>query len=125
MDDRQQKVKQRLDELAGQPGLLGAALVSRDGLPVLDSSRRPLNSETFSAMSATVMGAAEAALSELSENRVARVIADADRMRLVLVGVTDEFLLVAIAEGESELQGVIKRVEKASQDIAKAITDGK
>lgn len=123
MDDRQQKVKQRLDELAAQPGIVGAALVSRDGLPVLDASKRPINTETFSAMSATVMGAAEAALSELAENRVVRIVADADRMRLVLVGVTDEFLLVTIAEQNADLSALVKKVEKAASDVSKAVSE--
>jgi predicted regulator of Ras-like GTPase activity (Roadblock/LC7/MglB family) len=85
-----------LDDLVGQ-GALGAGLVGRDGLPILLRFPRPVQEETFSAMSAALFGAAEAALLELAEQAPAIATIEAGRVRLFVAGLDDTHLLVVAA----------------------------
>jgi predicted regulator of Ras-like GTPase activity (Roadblock/LC7/MglB family) len=78
-------------------GAVGAGVVGRDGLPVLLKASRPVQEETFSAMAAAMLGAAEAALLELGAGEPATVTVEAGPVRLVLAGLDDRHLLVVAA----------------------------
>lgn len=89
-----------LDELVAK-GLNGAGLVGRDGLPLLLRFPR-VQEETFSAMAAALLGAAEAALLELAESAPATAWLEAGKVRLAVVGLDDRTLLVAAAPSTFE-----------------------
>ena len=76
MSEARAKVTQALDDLVAN-GCVVAGLVGRDGLPVLLRSRRPVQEETFCAMGAALLAAAEAALQELAEVRPALAMVEA------------------------------------------------
>lgn len=75
-------------------GAVGAGVVGRDGLPILLQVSRPVQEETFSAMAAAMLGAAEAALLEFGASEPALITVESGRMRLVLAGLDDQHLLV-------------------------------
>ena len=93
MSDARAQAQAALDGLVGK-GLLGAGLVGRDGLPILLRFSRPVQEETFSAMAAAVLGAAEAALLEMAERGEATAVIEAGTMRLAVAGLDDAHLLV-------------------------------
>lgn len=82
-----------LDELMAS-GAVGAGVVGRDGLPILLKVARPVQEETFSAMAAAMLGAAEAALLEFGASEPATITVESGRMRLVLAGLDDQHLLI-------------------------------
>lgn len=123
MTDREQQLKAYLDKLAAEPGIVGAALVSRDGISVLDAFKQPIHPETFSAMSATLMGAAEVALADLTGKRLRRVLANTDDVTLIAVGVSTELILVALADRGQPLDGFLAQVDEIAEHLT-ALTAG-
>lgn len=123
MKDRQEKLDALLEGLAGEAGVLGASLVSRDGLAVRTVGSVEMNRETFSAMTATLVGAAEIALAELDGGAPRSIVCSTPRVRLVLVGATHDLLLVAYADGNAALDALVPRVEAAAGSVA-AIVSG-
>lgn len=101
MDETLQRLDALLEKLAKEQGVMGVALVSRDGLPVRTSGRVELARETFSAMTATVMSATEIALAELNGGKVRHLVAVTDRIKLVIVGATPDILLVAALQPDA------------------------
>lgn len=93
MSEARAQAQALLDEIVGR-GAVGAGLVGRDGLPVLLRFPRPVQEETFSAMAAALLGAAEAALLELGEQGAAQASIEAGKIRLVVTGIDDTHLLV-------------------------------
>lgn len=96
MSDARAQAQAALDGLVGK-GLIGAGLVGRDGLPILLRFPRPVQEETFSAMAAAVLGAAEAALLEMAERGEATATIEAGNVRLAVSGLDDTHLLVVAA----------------------------
>lgn len=96
MSDARAQAQAALDSLV-ERGLLGAGLVGRDGLPILLRFQRPVQEETFSAMAAAVLGAAEAALLEMAEQGEATATIEAGKLRLAVAGLDDAHLLVLAA----------------------------
>lgn len=122
--DRQQRLDAALQELTKEPGVSGAAIVSRDGLLVRASGRLSLSRETFSAMAATAMGAAEIAISELDGGKPRHMSLVTDRMRLVAVGATRDLLLVVVAQLDASEARLAPRIEAAAQNIGLIATGG-
>lgn len=122
--DRQARIESALEELAKEKGILGASLVSRDGLPIRGAGKLELGRETFSAMTATVMGAAEIALSELDGGKCHHLVAQTDRLKLIIVGATRDILLVVATEVDLPHERFLPRLEAAAQNVALAVAGG-
>lgn len=121
MRERQERLEQLLADVARRPGVLGAALVSRDGLPVRIVGKQELSRETFSAMSATLMGAAEIALGELDPSKLRRVIAQTDRVKFVILGATPALLLVVYASADAAMDDIVAAAEQAAGHVASVV----
>jgi predicted regulator of Ras-like GTPase activity (Roadblock/LC7/MglB family) len=110
-----------IDELVSSLKLVGAGLVSRDGLPVLLRFSRPIQEDTFSAMSAALLGAAEAALQELAEERPASALVETAGLRFAVAGLDDSNLLVAVAPAGVDAAKLRSGVEKAQERLRKIL----
>lgn len=124
MMDRASRLDAILGDLMKLEGALGAALVSRDGLCVRSTGRAELSRETFSAMSATVMGAAEIALRELDGGPTRCVVASTERVKVLVLGATREMLVVAYATAESPLVPLQSAAEQAAREVGKVLGGG-
>jgi predicted regulator of Ras-like GTPase activity (Roadblock/LC7/MglB family) len=122
--DRQQRLDGLLNELTKEGGVLGIALVSRDGLAVGSSGKLSLSRETFSAMAATTMGAAEIAIAELDGGKAHHLIAVTDRVKLIILGVTRDLLLVACTQADASHDQLLPRLESAAQNVALVVSGG-
>lgn len=121
MRDRHERLNRLLDELAAQPGVRGAALVSRDGLGVKSVGAQELARETFSAMSATLMGAAEIAMGEIDPSRMRFVVAQTDRGKAVVIPATPDLLLVVYADANAPLEALVSRAQAAAGSVATVV----
>ncbi|MGQ0535916.1 MAG: roadblock/LC7 domain-containing protein [Methanobacteriota archaeon] len=117
MEDRQKRLLATLDRLTGQPGILGATLVTRDGISVVTRGAPVGSPETFAAMSAALLGAAETALYELGGGSRVRVTAETDKYTMVAVGATEELLLVLVAEAGTSLDAALKLADDSVKRI--------
>ncbi len=117
MSDMRSRAQSTLDALVGPSGFLGAALVSRDGLPVICCFGRPVNEDTFSAMVAALLGAAEAAWQEWGEDRPDRAILEGAKMRLVIQGLDPEYLLAVAGSAQTDSAAFLAAVEKAAESL--------
>ena len=124
MSGPRERMQAALEAIVAGHKLLGAALISRDGLCVSALGRLDMNRETFSAMSATVMGAAEIALGELQGGATRSIVASTDRATMVLIGVSSDLILVGYAPAEASVADVLHGLESAAKDVARAALEG-
>jgi len=111
-----------LTELENVGDIDGAAITTRDGLLVAAKLPNDVNAETFAAMSATMFGAAETAVSELKKGKVRRVISEAEDCKLVAVDAGPSAAVVALVRPEANLGLVLMEIIKtanATKDIMK------
>lgn len=117
----QQQLGVLLEDLVKEQGFIGASLVSRDGLSVKSAGRQELSRETFSAMVATLMGAAEIALGDVEGGKARSVVATTERLRMVLIGATRDLLLVACVRADAPLERAVALVEAAATKVSTAV----
>ncbi len=90
-------LESQLDALHVRDEIIGAAIVTRDGLPGPMRFSRPHDPQTLSAMTAATLAAAETALQGIDPN-VSCVVIQGGGTRTVIQGLDDRHLFVIIAQ---------------------------
>lgn len=117
MTERNKAFDAPLRALAAVRSVLGSVLVTRDGFCALNACP-PLGApETFSAMGAALVGAAEMALSELGGATTPKVVVDGEKHTLIAVGVTDDLLLLILAQPGTRLEDLTAAIAGATNSI--------
>lgn len=100
-------------------GVQGSAVLSRDGITIVADLPTPASRETFSAMAAAMLGAAETAMIEIGQHVPQRVILENPDVRLVASGINNDLLLVVIAKTSAPLAGLVKDLQSATDAVRK------
>jgi hypothetical protein len=114
---RSEKLGEILRELKKVGGIEASAVVSRDGILMASDIPDDVHGETFAIMSATMLGAAITANSELRKKLPDRIIVESDDGRTIVAGAGEKSLLVVSTRGQAELGAVLKAVEGAALKI--------
>lgn len=109
MTDRAAQVREVLASLVDGRHRLGAALVSRDGIVAASRMARPVSEETFAAMAAAMLGAAEGAMAEWADDRPRRATVEGSRLRVQAQAIDDAFFLATASPAGAE--GVAPAIE--------------
>ena len=122
MDSKKQRLTKLLEGLEQEGDVEYAALVTRDGLLIASGSKGDINEETFAAMSATMLGAAETAVSELKRGAVERVIAEGEQTKLITTGAGPNAVLVSMVNKDANLGLILVEMKRASHMIEEDIS---
>jgi len=110
-----------LMEFNKNSGAIASALVTRDGILISSALPEDVDAEAFAAMTATMMGAAETAFSELKAGAAERVIVEGSRLKIVSVGAGENVILVAMASREATLGLILHQMSKTGEKIRKIL----
>lgn len=109
MASAREQIRAELDKLCGRNGVLGAFLVSRDGINVVDVSHRPVNQEMIAAMSAMMMGAAETAVAEVGNLPPRHLVVETDDAKFLVLGATPDLLLAILGDSNADVPGILQK----------------
>src|SRR3972149_7286970 len=111
-----------LNDLKKAVGVEACAAVSRDGLLIRSNMQKEQFAESFAAMSATMLGAAETATTELGKGVPHRIIVETDDGRLIAVGAGPKALLVVIINSDTGLGLILLELEKAAEKLKELLS---
>ncbi|KCZ72487.1 hypothetical protein ANME2D_00914 [Candidatus Methanoperedens nitroreducens] len=117
MPDTIDMIDKILTDMKNVGGVEACAAVSRDGLLIRAIVQNWQFAESFAAMSATMLGAAETATVELGKGIPHRVIVESGQGRLVAVGAGPRALLVVTVDSDTGLGLVLIELEKAAKKL--------
>jgi predicted regulator of Ras-like GTPase activity (Roadblock/LC7/MglB family) len=107
-----------LDDLHKEmPSVYEATVVSRSGMHIAGDSPKGVHLETFVAMSAILLGAAETATSELKD-KLEYVSVELSRSRMVLTSAGNRALLVLTASDEMDTDELAEKAAEYSARIS-------
>jgi len=92
------RARDALRSLHARDGVVGALLATRDGISLLHEGGSFGNVESFAAMQATALGAAEVALQSMAAKKAVGLVIDVGERRVLARAVTED-LLVCIMVG--------------------------
>ena len=112
-----EKLEEVLSDLKKVDGIESAAIATRDGLLIASNTFTGTHPETFAAMSATILGAAETATSSFDNGSVNRVIVESEDCRMVTIGSGPKSLVVVLTSINSGLGLILVELEKGARRI--------
>ena len=114
-------LQELVSDLKNLGGIEACAIVSRDGLLMSSDMPDGVMGETFAAMSATMLGAAETATTELDKGLPSRIIVESQTGKLICMGAGPKALLVVMAKPDAGLGLILVEVEKTVAKIKEFI----
>lgn len=114
----QSLIEMALQQLKKIGGIDASAVVTRDGLLVASDISSGVDAETFAAMSASMVGAAETAMSEVKAGHPDRVIVESDTAKLISLGAGARALLVVLTKHDASLGLVLLRMGETARKIS-------
>jgi predicted regulator of Ras-like GTPase activity (Roadblock/LC7/MglB family) len=101
-------IRKVLDEIKALEYVTGVSLISRGGLFILGDAPKGVHQETFAAMAAIMLGAAETSSAELKGN-LNYVEINLNEKDVILVTASSKFLLALFTDGKGESKIIAKR----------------
>ncbi|HLE48141.1 MAG TPA: roadblock/LC7 domain-containing protein [Candidatus Thermoplasmatota archaeon] len=117
MPTKSEQLSAALMALRKRPGVEGSALLSRDGIAVVADLPASYSRETFSAMTAAMLGAAETAMIEIGRNIPDRLILENADTRLIAVGVNDELMLAVLCKSSTPMPAILADIVAAIAQV--------
>lgn len=106
-----------LDEVRSIPSVYEATVVSRSGMHIAGESPRGVHLETYVAMSAILLGAAETATAEMKD-KLQHVSVELSRGKMVLTSAGNRALLVVTASNEAQTAELAQMMRALGERIA-------
>jgi predicted regulator of Ras-like GTPase activity (Roadblock/LC7/MglB family) len=107
-------VSRVLSDLKRAGGIRALAVVSREGILVASDIPGDVHPETFAAMSAVMLSAAETAYLEIYHAIPERLIVETDEGKLIIVGAGDRSMLVTLAEAKAGTGHLMVEISRAA-----------
>ena len=115
-------LEKALKDLKRTGDIEASAIVSRDGLLMAsDFAQRSYGAETFAAMSATMLGAAETATAELRKGAPDRIIVESKESKIIVAGTGAKALLVVMSNPGAGLGLILLEMEKTADKIKRLL----
>ncbi|MFX0008840.1 MAG: roadblock/LC7 domain-containing protein [Candidatus Hermodarchaeota archaeon] len=109
-------ITRELDKLEFVNGIIGTAIVNRNGLTIISRLPRDIEERKFGAMAATMFEAMETASTTLKDNLVNLTVEFEDYL-LIVYTVNAEIILVSLLEINIDLGIVLIEIEECTKII--------
>ena len=106
-----------ISELKNLGSIEACAITTRDGILLSSDMPEGVTAETFAAMSATMLGAAETVSMELSKGLPHKVVVESVDNIMICMGAGPKALLVVMAQPDVGLGLILVELEKAAAKI--------
>jgi uncharacterized protein len=117
MPTTKEMLEKILKDIKVTGGIEASAVVSRDGLLIASDIPQNVHAETFAAMTATMLGAAETAVEELNKGVVDRIIIEGKDVKIIGTGTGQKAILIVMTEPNTRLGLVLVEMDKAKEKI--------
>ena len=111
-----ERVNDILGELNNNPNVITSLVISRSGMHIGGKPPEIAHLETFVAMAAILLSAAEAATSEL-KGKLENVFIELDRSRVIIDSAGNKGVLVVVTNTKNNLDSLHEQVKKAISEL--------
>ena len=109
-------VRSALDEIKKMDHVLDASLVSRGGMYVMGGPLKGLHRETYAAMSAIVIGAAETTSTELKD-KLNRVTIELTEQTVILISIGPKYLLAILVDHGADREKIVTQTRDVMSNV--------
>jgi predicted regulator of Ras-like GTPase activity (Roadblock/LC7/MglB family) len=121
MGTKEEDLKKILDDFESTGEIIGSAVVRRDGLMIISSLPREVNSKAVAAMAAAIVGTGETASKELSIGILNQVVVESANGKLISIGAGTEAIFTSLVKAKANMGLVLMNMERSSKRISTVI----
>lgn len=114
------ELEEILDEVRSIPSVYEVTVVSRSGMHIAGDAPKGVHLETYVAMSAILLGAAETATAELKE-KLQYVIVELTRSKMLLMSAGTRALIVVTASKDIATNDLVTKLRDFADKVARKI----
>ena len=116
-------LREMLKDLTNKSPILGAAIFSIEGLPLVSHFYGGTEEVTIAAMVASMYSAAEQSVRELKQGNLKTVIVEGEFGTTVVIAIPDGYLLCVTAPENAKLGLIFNDAKKAARETGKVIRE--
>lgn len=120
-DTKKGKLIQILKKLTSIGDVIGAAVITRDGLLIASELSENTNGEAIAATAAAMQGAAETAVTELEDSSPERIIVESKKTKLITMEAGKQAILASIVNSNANLGLILMQMNKVTIELKKEI----
>ena len=121
MATKEEDLKKILDDFESTGNVIGSAVVRRDGLMIISSLPKEINSKAVAAMAAAMVGTGETASRELSIGDLGQVVVESASGKLISIDVGSDVIFTALVKPKANMGLVLMNMERSIKKIAVVI----
>ena len=106
-----------LDKLEELSGLLGIAIVNRNGLLITSRLPREIDGRKLGAMAATMYESIEIATTNLGSQNIHHLTVEFDEFQVFVLGITEQMIIITIFEKNINIGLILIEIEESIQKI--------
>ena len=120
--DNIESLKSELDKISSTLGIIGCAIVERNGLTIASHLPRTFNEKTIGAMTATMFESMESAIPE-AEEKISNMMVEYEDFNVFITKVNSDFLYVGLVEINIDLGLALVEIEEFIGKITHFLKD--
>jgi len=114
-------LKDLLSKVRSLPNVEAVVVVSRGGLVIASETASRVHEETFSAMCATMAGAATAAVAEFGKGEPEKIVVDTESGSLLVMDAGTKALLATMMESREGVGKVVQTMNEIRPEITELV----
>ncbi|MFW9771882.1 MAG: roadblock/LC7 domain-containing protein [Candidatus Heimdallarchaeota archaeon] len=111
-----ENLSKELEKLELVTGIIGAAIVNRNGLTIISNLPRNIDDRKFGAMAATTFGAMESAISTIDDKLVNITVEYIDYL-LVMLSIDENTIIVSLVDRNIDLGLIFIEIEECLKKV--------
>ena len=121
MATKEEELKKVLGDFESTGNVIGSAVVRRDGLMIISSLPREINSKAVAAMAAAIVGTGETASNELDIGSLNQIVVESAKGKLISIGAGPDAIFTALVRPKANMGLILMNMERSGKKIASVI----
>ncbi|MEW6070628.1 MAG: roadblock/LC7 domain-containing protein [Candidatus Thermoplasmatota archaeon] len=122
--ERIEKLERELKKLATVEGILGSAIIARNGMVIAEELPEGVDERRVAAMAATLMASIETLASTIGKGLPKRVHTELERSSVMVFELGPRALLLAMLSPNIDLEQVVSKLEENTERVKKILIGG-
>jgi len=112
-----ERIERELTELHDRSGVIGTAIVNRNGLLITSRLPRDIESRKFSAMAATMFGAIEVSATVIGKKKVNNLTVELNDCQVIMMDINEQLIVITILDLNINLGLILIEIEQTIERL--------
>ena len=112
-----ERIERELTKLNNRSGIIGTAIVNRNGLLFTSQLPRDIESRKFAAMAATMFGAIEVSAGVIGKNKINNLTVELNDCQIIMLDLNEQLIVITLLDLNINLGLILIEIEQSIERI--------